>query len=89
MKLTELAQFQQQHEHVQLVDVRGVQAYEERHLEGALHMPLETLAAQLEQLDPTLPTVVYCTRGVKSHQAAQLLEANGFQHVVEIEGGIG
>ena len=89
MKLEQLEQFKQQHQNVQIIDVRGAQAYEERHLEGALHLPLETLADDFKQLDPKAPTVVYCTRGVKSHLAAELLQANGFQHVVEIDGGIG
>lgn len=42
-----------------LVDVRSAKAYEEGHLPGAIHIPLDELERRAGELDSTLPTVFY------------------------------
>lgn len=39
-------------------------------------------------LDPGKPTVVMCHHGVRSQQAAQYLEAEGFAQLNNVKGGI-
>ena len=41
------------------------------------------------ELDPTVPTVVYCAGGYRSSIAASTLRAHGFADVSDILGGYG
>lgn len=44
-----------------LVDVRSTEAWNQGHVAGAVHMPYRDIAARAPQeLDPSLPVVVYC-----------------------------
>ncbi|CAI9392235.1 rhodanese-like domain-containing protein [Microbacterium sp. T2.11-28] len=44
-----------------LVDVRSIEAWNQGHVAGAVHMPYRDIAARAPQeLDPSLPVVVYC-----------------------------
>ncbi|HMX66676.1 MAG TPA: rhodanese-like domain-containing protein [Microthrixaceae bacterium] len=41
----------------------------------------------MDDLDPTIPTVVYCAGGYRSSVAASLLRSRGFTDVADILGG--
>jgi len=71
-----------------LLDVRQPVEFEEGHLPGARLIPLPELADSLGTLDPRKPTVVYCAVGGRSLMAAQLLSNQGFQKVLQLQGGI-
>ncbi len=63
-----------------LIDVRTLPEYEERHLEGALHIELSAdMASKLppEAKDQTLE--LYCRSGGRAAQAEKLLRAAGYQ----------
>lgn len=75
-------------ERIQLVDVRGADAWNQGHVVGAVHLPRAELDARLGELDPEVPTVVYCwgpacNGGAK---AAHLLASRG-RRVKEMLGG--
>ncbi|MBI5558122.1 MAG: DUF664 domain-containing protein [Deltaproteobacteria bacterium] len=72
----------------QLLDVRQLREYQRTHLPGAILIPLLDLLARIAELDPRLPTLVYCYNGVRSRAACQLLRSRGFQEVINITGGI-
>jgi len=44
---------------VQILDIRGPEAFRNGHLPGARHLPLERLEERLAALDLGQPTVVY------------------------------
>jgi rhodanese-related sulfurtransferase/rubrerythrin len=71
-----------------LLDVRQDFEYAEGHLPGATHIPLPELAERASELDPALPTVVYCRSGMRSRSGANLLHGLGFQNVMSMRGGI-
>jgi hydroxyacylglutathione hydrolase len=75
-------------EGVQVVDVRGPGEVD---ITGALPhartLPLPQLLDHLGDLDPSVPTVVYCAGGYRSSAAASLLRANGFATVADLIGG--
>ena len=50
-------------------------------------MQLPQLIDRLDELDPTLPTVVYCAGGYRSSIAASALTAHGFTDVSDLLGG--
>ena len=51
---------------IQLIDVRQPKEYESEHLPGAILIPLKQILSRIDELDPALPTLVYCTSGVRS-----------------------
>jgi phage shock protein E len=71
-----------------LLDVRSPEEYAERHLPGALNIPVQALAGRTAELGaPTRPVVVYCRSGMRSARAAGLLARAGF--TVHDLGGMG
>jgi rhodanese-related sulfurtransferase len=76
----------------QVLDVRTPGEWESDHIEGARHMPLPKLAANLAQLPKgTAGTAlaVICGSGYRSSIAASLLLARGFTRVQNVMGGMG
>jgi len=71
-----------------LLDVRHPAEYATRHLPGARLIPLDELSERLGELDRALPTIVYCTAGVRSRAAASVLQNAGFARSYSLAGGI-
>ena len=46
---------------VTLIDVRDADSYKERHIPGALHIPLAYIAGEIPYLPKDKPIVTYCT----------------------------
>lgn len=72
----------------QLLDVRLHEEYEEEHLPGAVLIPLNELMEGKGDLDPSLPTIVYCRSGGRSRAASQWLSDQGFKEVYDIGSNI-
>jgi rhodanese-related sulfurtransferase len=77
-------------EEVILVDVRTQEEYDEKHIEGAVLIPNETITdIQPEQLpDKEAVLLVYCKSGKRSSDASGKLAKMGFSNVYNITGGI-
>ena len=69
------------------VDVRDVFAYEKSHVKGAVHLPLELLAQQINSISSGRPVIVYDETGKKGHQALRTLLGAGFKEVTNLSGG--
>lgn len=74
---------------MQVVDVRGADETAAGTLPGANVIPLAVLADSLDQLDRSLPVVVYCASGYRSIIGASLLSQAGFEDVSDLLGGFG
>jgi hydroxyacylglutathione hydrolase len=75
---------------VQIVDVRGPGEVAGSGLvPGAVPIPLPALSSRIGELDPAVPTVVYCAGGYRSSIAASVLRANGFAQADDLLGGFG
>jgi phage shock protein E len=69
-----------------LLDVRTPAEFSERHIPGAVNIPVQELGARLSELGPKQrPVVVYCRSGARSASAAQLMRRAGYQ-VLDIGG---
>lgn len=71
-----------------LLDVRELWEYERCHIPGAQLMPMNSIPARLGELDPGRETVVICHHGVRSYHVARFLEHNGFNHIINLSGGV-
>jgi sulfur-carrier protein adenylyltransferase/sulfurtransferase len=70
------------------VDVREAHEFDVGHIPGALHRPLSALRRSAPELPSAPHYVVYCTHGVRSVSASQLLVAAGVGGVCHLEGGL-
>ncbi|HEX2054227.1 MAG TPA: rhodanese-like domain-containing protein [Actinomycetota bacterium] len=75
----DVEQLEQRKDQVQLVDVREDSEWEAGHIDGAIHIPLGRLSAELDSLDRERPVVTYCRTGPRSERGAQTLKAAGLQ----------
>ena len=73
-----------------VLDVRTPREYEAGHLEGAVLIPVQTLAQRLDELSgrEREPVLVYCRTGNRSTVAAKMLIDAGFERVVNMRRGI-
>jgi rhodanese-related sulfurtransferase len=69
-----------------VLDVREPIEWAHGHIEGALHIPLGTLPARLDEL-PAGQTLVVCKVGGRSAQAVMWLQQQGHE-VVNLDGGM-
>ena len=72
---------------VQFVDVRQPGEYGAGHAKGAINVPLNSLPANIDKLDPEMPTYVICQTGYRSSLATSMLENAGFRLVNNVAGG--
>ena len=73
---------------IQLVDCREPYEWDAGRVEGAVHIPLNTImAGDTTGLDPGKRVVVVCRSGNRSELAALMLQARGFQ-AFNLEGGM-
>ena len=83
-----------------LLDVRSAEEYAEGHPRGSLNVPVfffepegkrENPAfveeARLHATDPSRRVILSCRSGVRSLKACALLEAAGYEHLVNLRGG--
>lgn len=71
-----------------LLDVREPWEFQTCHLAGALLMPMASVPARQEELDPEQPVVCICHHGARSMQVAAFLERAGFGQVSNLTGGV-
>ena len=70
-----------------VIDVRTKQEFAGGHFQGAVNIPVDTLASKLKSLgEKEAPLVVYCASGGRSSQAASILKAAGYTDVTNAGG---
>lgn len=77
----------EQNGNLQLIDVRKPAEWEAGHIEQARLKPLDQLQDMLDDLDRKRPVAVHCKSGYRSSIATSLLEAAGFQELLNVTGG--
>ncbi|VTR09867.1 Probable adenylyltransferase/sulfurtransferase MoeZ [Gordonia terrae] len=70
-----------------VVDVRREFEWNRVHIPGAVHMPLEALPERCAELPDDRLLIAFCTGGIRSAGAANLLVENGFE-AVNMSGGL-
>jgi len=74
----------------QMLDVRTAGEYAQGHIEGAVNADINSseFMQVIQNLDKNKAVFVYCLSGGRSSSAAQQLKEQGFQEVINLEGGI-
>ncbi|MCA1727099.1 MAG: rhodanese-like domain-containing protein [Actinobacteria bacterium] len=85
--LTDARTVFERRDEVQILDVREPHEWEDGHVEGSVHMPLNQLLAQDAELDPAKPVAVVCSMGSRSEVGALMLRARGYD-AYNVEGGL-
>lgn len=75
-------------DNVRWIDVREKGEWEQVRFGGAHHMPLSTFQEHIQQLDPEVPTYVFCRSGQRSATVVQMLRENGWNQVYNVHGGL-
>ncbi len=71
-----------------LLDVRTPEEFRERHIDGAVNIPVQELAQRMSELGAKdRPIVVYCRSGARSATATSMMKSAGYE-VLDI-GGMG
>lgn len=71
-----------------VLDVRRTNEYKGGHLPNAINIPLRDLEKNLHQLEPKERYFVHCAGGYRSMIAASILARNGYNKVVNVNGGM-
>ena len=74
--------------HFVLLDVREEWEYQMVHLEDALWIPFGELPRRRGEITPGVEVIVYCHWGMRSLDAAFLLQQLGFKSAKSLVGGI-
>lgn len=87
----EVKEMMQSNSNIILLDVRNHQEYEEGHLNGAINIPTYDLYRNAPKIlkDKEAIIIAYCTVGVRSKNAINILRKMGYKNLYHLDGGIG
>ena len=88
IEATELAQWLEKEDHVQVVDIRQPQEVASGVVPGAEVMPMHTIPLRIQDIKQDKPVVLVCRSGARSAQACMFLAQNGYDNVYNLRGGI-
>ena len=72
---------------INLIDIRDIEKYNNRHIMNAINIPAQQLLARPEKyLERTKKYYIYCQKGIQSRKMCQILSTNGY-NVVNVSGG--
>ncbi|MGE5850248.1 MAG: rhodanese-like domain-containing protein [Candidatus Methylomirabilota bacterium] len=77
-------------ENVFVLDVREPAEYQAGHIEGAVNIPVRTLAKNLDKLpaDKATQIAVVCKSGIRAAYATMTLKLLGYGNVKDVAGGM-
>ena len=75
-------------EKAMLIDIREPETFAEKHLDGAINLPLYAIRQNLDSIPHDKMVIVYCMHGRGSYHAAILLKNRGFDNVYMLSGGM-
>src|SRR3954464_6760802 len=71
-----------------ILDVRTPSEWQSNHIDGATHVPLSSFAKQIPNLPKSRRIAVICGSGYRSSIAGSLLQAQGYEAVENVHGGM-
>lgn len=71
-----------------LIDVREPNEVKQGYIPGAMNIPLSQIAKKAHEIPKDKNIYLYCRSGMRSQQAARVLNKQGFSNVAQLQGGI-
>ncbi len=71
-----------------LLDVRDKWEYDLCHIDNSVNISLSEITERKDELDKQPRTVILCHHGMRSTIAGEYLISEGFEQIVNLEGGI-
>ena len=72
---------------INLIDIRSIEKYNNRHIPGYINIPLEKMLTSYNKyLDINKKYYIYCQKGIQSRKLCQILKNNGF-NAINVTGG--
>lgn len=84
----ELKELLETEESIQLIDVREQFEWDICHIKGAQLMSMNSIPNRMEDIGKDRKTVVYCHHGMRSQRVIDYLNREGFDNLLNLEGGI-
>ncbi len=73
--------------YINLIDIRSIERYNNKHIMNAINIPMEQLLIRPEKyLSKGEKYYIYCEKGIQSRKLCQILANNGYS-VVNVSGG--
>ena len=89
MEPDELRERLRRGEELVLIDVRSTEEYASGHIDGAINIPTDQLAARLGEAPSDVAIVTVCNRGgARSCGAAKQLQGLGYGNALPLRGGM-
>ena len=73
---------------IQILDVRDDTEREHAHIKGTIHIKLSEIAKRHVELDKNRNIFVMCHAGTRSQTVVKWLKTQGYEHSVNVLGGI-
>ncbi len=72
---------------VNLIDIRSIEKYNDKHIMNAKNIPMEQLLLSFDKyLNKNEKYYIYCQKGIQSRRLCQILQNNGY-NVANVTGG--
>lgn len=83
---SELKTLLENNKEVLLLDVRGESEYKEYFIKNSINIPVHELFERIDEIEYYVDKciIVYCSSGVRSKVASQILLENGFLYVYDL-----
>jgi rhodanese-related sulfurtransferase len=75
-------------EDIDIIDVREDWEVAKGMLAEAVHIPMNDIPDMLDQIPTDKPVVIMCHLGSRSSQVVAFLEAQGYENLMSLDGGI-
>lgn len=70
-----------------IFDVRSTHEVSNGTIPQAQHLPLHIIPSKVVELSDEYPIILFCHLGIRSMQACQYLQSEGFENVFTLRGG--
>lgn len=72
-----------------IIDVRGKKEYQEWHFDGAINIPVWDIKERISVVEHNVNRfiILYCSSGLRSKKAQQILQAQGYKNVYNVIDG--
>jgi rhodanese-related sulfurtransferase len=85
---TDLRERLNQGEQFTIIDVREADEVAEGMIPGAIHIPLGEISLRYNEIQQTDDIILVCRSGKRSQKAYEFLQAQGFKHLFNMDGGM-